>query len=210
LGWVGLLVVGIAVVGNLNHREDNDVSRRATVEQSSIAQEAPAATPTPPLAAPSAAARFVPRTLYVTASNLNVRASPESSAAVLLVVSRGLSVVAVGQRSGWYEVHLTNGSTGWMSGDYLSSAPPSAEPRVVEAAPAQPIKRAYDRATVIAAIISQSIGSYPGNCPCPYNTMRNGRSCGRNSAYSKLGGRSPVCYEGDVTQSMIDKYLATH
>jgi len=55
-------------------------------------------------------------------------------------------------------------------------------------------------------IIRQSIASYPGNCPCPYNAMRNGRRCGGNSAYSRPGGRSPICYPSDVTDEMVEIY----
>jgi hypothetical protein len=55
-------------------------------------------------------------------------------------------------------------------------------------------------------MISASIASYAGNCPCPYNTDRAGRSCGRRSAYSRPGGRSPLCYAADVTQKMVDDY----
>ncbi len=59
-------------------------------------------------------------------------------------------------------------------------------------------------------IIQESLASYPGPCPCPYNIMRNGRACGRRSAYSRPGGYSPVCYESDVTPEMIRHYRATH
>jgi hypothetical protein len=55
-------------------------------------------------------------------------------------------------------------------------------------------------------IISQSIGSYSGSCPCPYNRDRAGRSCGRRSAYSRPSGASPLCYPQDVTQRMVDDY----
>jgi hypothetical protein len=55
-------------------------------------------------------------------------------------------------------------------------------------------------------IIRASIASYSGNCPCPYNRDRAGRSCGRRSAYSRPGGASPLCYERDVTQKMVDEY----
>jgi hypothetical protein len=58
------------------------------------------------------------------------------------------------------------------------------------------------------AIIQQSIASYPGNCPCPYNTDRAGRSCGRRSAYSRGGGHSPLCYDQDVTPAMVQQYKA--
>jgi hypothetical protein len=56
------------------------------------------------------------------------------------------------------------------------------------------------------AIIDESIASYRGNCPCPYNTDRAGRKCGKRSAYSRPGGASPICYENDATQKMVDDY----
>jgi hypothetical protein len=55
-------------------------------------------------------------------------------------------------------------------------------------------------------IISESIASYPGNCPCPYNVARNGSSCGRRSAYSRAGGYAPVCYPNDVSKSDVETY----
>lgn len=36
-----------------------------------------------------------------------------------------------------------------------------------------------------------------GSCDCPYDTDRRGRSCGKRSAYSRPGGRSPICYMRD-------------
>lgn len=65
-------------------------------------------------------------------------------------------------------------------------------------------------AEVRRAIIQQSLASYPGTCPCPYNVMRNGRACGGRSAYSRPGGYSPVCYERDVTPAMMQSYRAAH
>jgi len=55
-------------------------------------------------------------------------------------------------------------------------------------------------------IISESIASYPGNCPCPYSVARNGSSCGARSAYSKPRGYDPICYPRDVTISMVQEY----
>jgi hypothetical protein len=52
-------------------------------------------------------------------------------------------------------------------------------------------------------IISQSIASYSGSCPCPYNVDRAGRSCGRRSAYRRPGGAAPICYASDVTPAMV-------
>lgn len=59
---------------------------------------------------------------------------------------------------------------------------------------------------IIQNIIRESIASYPGNCPCPYNRTSNGSSCGRRSAYSKPGGYAPICYAHDVTPAMISNY----
>lgn len=59
-------------------------------------------------------------------------------------------------------------------------------------------------------IINESIASYSGNCPCPYNRASNGSSCGRRSAYSKPGGYSPICYANDVTPAMISSYKHKH
>lgn len=55
-------------------------------------------------------------------------------------------------------------------------------------------------------IIQQSIDNYPGNCPCPYNTARNGSRCGKRSAYNRAGGYAPICFEEDVTAQMINNY----
>lgn len=56
------------------------------------------------------------------------------------------------------------------------------------------------------AIIAQSIASYPGNCPCPYNRASNGSRCGKRSAWSKPGGYSPLCYPDDVTDAMVERF----
>jgi hypothetical protein len=67
-------------------------------------------------------------------------------------------------------------------------------------------KPAKSDAAVRQEIIKDSIARYSGNCPCPYNSDRAGRRCGRRSAYSRPGGASPICYAEDVTQRMIDDY----
>jgi hypothetical protein len=55
-------------------------------------------------------------------------------------------------------------------------------------------------------IIQQSIASYPGSCACPYSIMRNGRRCGRRSAYSKPGGYDPLCYKKDIPDQMVEQF----
>ena len=70
-------------------------------------------------------------------------------------------------------------------------------------------KPARTDAQIKQEIIRESLASYYGSCPCPYNTDRAGRSCGRRSAYSRPSGESPVCYESDVTPKMVADYRAT-
>jgi hypothetical protein len=65
-------------------------------------------------------------------------------------------------------------------------------------------------AEVKQAIIQESIASYPGNCPCPYNVDRRGYSCGRRSAYSRPGGYAPICYANQVTPQMVAEYRRHH
>jgi len=61
-------------------------------------------------------------------------------------------------------------------------------------------------AQVKQQMINDSIASYSGNCPCPYNTASNGSRCGRRSAYTKPGGYAPLCYDTDITSQMIKQY----
>ncbi|WP_437595050.1 hypothetical protein [Sorangium sp. So ce1000] len=63
-------------------------------------------------------------------------------------------------------------------------------------------------AAIRKALIAESRAAYSGNCPCPYDTDRAGRQCGKRSAYSRPGGAAPLCYDHDVTQEMIAEYRA--
>lgn len=56
-------------------------------------------------------------------------------------------------------------------------------------------------------MIQQSINQYQGNCPCPYNIMRNGRSCGKSSAYSRPGGVATLCFVEDITDREAEAFL---
>lgn len=71
---------------------------------------------------------------------------------------------------------------------------------------AQPAVARESDAQIKQRIIKESIDSYPGNCPCPYNADRAGRSCGRRSAYSRPGGYSPKCYPEDVSKAEVNAH----
>jgi hypothetical protein len=66
-------------------------------------------------------------------------------------------------------------------------------------------KRLTDR-EIKKILIAESIAAYSGNCPCPYNTARNGSRCGRRSAHSRAGGEAPLCFESDITAEMVQRY----
>lgn len=63
---------------------------------------------------------------------------------------------------------------------------------------------------IAAVLIQESIRNYSGSCPCPYNLMKNGKRCGGHSAYSKPGGKSPLCYRDDVTEELIEEWKVVH
>ena len=60
------------------------------------------------------------------------------------------------------------------------------------------------------SIIDESIASYPGSCACPFNSARNGSSCGRRSAWSRAGGNSPTCYKKEVTKQQVKDWRESH
>lgn len=68
---------------------------------------------------------------------------------------------------------------------------------------------AQSDAAIKQRLIRESIASYSGSCPCPYNTDRAGRRCGQRSAYARPGGAAPICYPGDVTPAMVQQARGT-
>lgn len=59
-------------------------------------------------------------------------------------------------------------------------------------------------------MIAESIASYEGNCPCPYNRDSAGNRCGGRSAYSRSGGASPLCYRSDISDEEVEAYRQSH
>lgn len=74
----------------------------------------------------------------------------------------------------------------------------------------KPKNKPLSDAQIKQLLIDESIAAYSGNCPCPYNTDRRGRSCGRRSAYSREGGEAPLCYPKDVSAEMVKAYREQH
>jgi len=61
-------------------------------------------------------------------------------------------------------------------------------------------------AAIKQILIEDSIANYSGNCPCPYNTARNGSRCGKRSAWNRPGGYSPLCFKEDVSRERVQEY----
>ncbi|KAB2703166.1 SH3 domain-containing protein [Brucella lupini] len=134
---------------------------------------------------------FIGKWLYSTAK-VNMRSEPSLAARVITVIERGRRVQVMNYRSGWFSVTYAN-RTGWISELYLAENPPPVRQKPVSV----PRIMAPPAATHLAPArrSGQPVRSpYIGTCDCPYDVMRNGRSCGGRSAYSRPGGRSPVCY----------------
>lgn len=154
-------------------------------------------TPTEPLGKPT--------TAYVTATTLNVRATPARDGAKLGTLSYGTKVLVTELRSGWAALRLTSGQTAWVSAEFLSPSEPAAAQPLK---PTVPAASSPNRSQIVQAIIRESMQGYSGNCPCPENRDRAGRRCGARSAWSRAGGARPICYASDVTEAMIERFLA--
>ena len=69
---------------------------------------------------------------------------------------------------------------------------------------------ALSDAQVRRLVIQESLQSYSGSCPCPYNTDRAGHRCGARSAFSRPGGASPICYDNQISDEQVRQYRQTH
>jgi len=65
-----------------------------------------------------------------------------------------------------------------------------------------------DEAALKQQIVRESIAAHAGSCPCPYNTDKAGRSCGKRSAWNRPNGARPLCYPDDVTPEMVRQHTA--
>ena len=152
---------------------------------------------------------IIPVTRYVDASRLNVRRGASKSDKVVWTLKRDQKVQVVRTEGNW---SFLKGKRfeGWVFSDFLSLKP---APKPVRKAKPQIVKKKRKPASKSVAsikklLIKRSHAYYPGNCPCPYNRDRAGRKCGKRSAWSRPGGRSPLCYNRDVTTAMIRNYRA--
>ena len=58
-------------------------------------------------------------TATVTATSLNMRNGTSTAYPIIHVLWQGNTVKIIGESTGWYQIKLTDGRTGWASGQYL-------------------------------------------------------------------------------------------
>lgn len=68
----------------------------------------------------------LPKTVYITASSLNVRAEPNTTSAKIASLKKGDAVQVISLDNGWYTIKL-NGKIGYISAEYTSGTAPIAE-----------------------------------------------------------------------------------
>lgn len=162
-------------------------------------------------------AKPIRRSLYVRGKEVPMRSAPDAKARILNRLPNGMEVGELSRREGWVKIrHPISAVEGWMSARRLSEAPPEPDQGKTEEQQ-QPKPKKTERpglevlsdVAIIARLIALDAASYSGNCRCPENTDRAGRRCGARSAYSKPGGREPLCYAHDVSPSMIANFRAS-
>jgi hypothetical protein len=136
------------------------------------------------------------REMFTTA-RVRLRAEPSTKSAALRTLEKGTGLVSTAEHGGWFRISHES-VEGWIRGDYLTERPPE----VVRAPDPPPVAIVSNPPRQVAPIRMARTGeptrlAVTGHCDCPYDRMRNGRRCGGNSAWSKPGGRSPVCFVGE-------------
>ena len=91
-----------------------------------LATCAPAPAPVgPPVASapplPSAPAEEVTRTVYVTASALNVRSEPSTQGDIVSTAKRGAALTVVQNGDEWLKVRLADGREGWVAERFVGT-----------------------------------------------------------------------------------------
>ncbi len=78
-------------------------------------------------------------------------------------------------------------------------APEPAAPQSQDSAKAKPSQSGFElSAGQVAALIAHSRAEFTGECPCPYDVDKSGRSCGKRSAYSSTSTSTVLCYPKDL------------
>jgi len=116
-------------------------------------------------------------------AQINIRDEPSTSAYAQHYGFAGDQVQILKQATDadgqtWYQVQFNESSAiGWVRGDFIELGQSEDNSQPEEKLPIR------DAVT--------------GKCDCPYDLTKNGQLCGGRSAYSRPGGKNPICYTTD-------------
>ena len=170
------------------------------------AVDAPAARAEEPIA--RSAEPEPPSTIYVSGHKVPMRDAANAKGQVLDQLGPGQAVTVLERQSDWVRVrHGLTQREGWIQAKRLHDAPPVEE---VDKPKVPSVGLTLSAAAIAKLLIAESIAQYPGPCACPYQSARNGSSCGRRAAYVRPGGYSPLCFAKDITSEMVAGYRQSH
>lgn len=215
LGWAVAAVLAAALIYRTDDKPPPSISitpqsaveaaRPATQPHANPIAIKPVAKSSPPrplvdvdVAKPKTPAPSIEAWEVFTTAKVRVRSGPNTKSTALRTIEKGTRLVSRSQKDGWHQVSYEN-TEGWVRSDYLADRAPEIVP-APDPPPAAIISKPQRRAAepVRVARTGEAIRApVTGSCDCPYDRMRNGRSCGGRSAWSKPGGRQPVCFVGE-------------
>jgi hypothetical protein len=136
---------------------------------------------------------------YFANAKVRMRQSPSTDAKVIRTLATGELVYSLEVQPPWHRIVDGAGREGWVHGQYLAgSAPAPSRAAPLVSPPAQRVSPLTARTQPVPARTGEPIRDpRVGNCDCPYDRKRNGHRCGGSSAWSRPGGRSPVCFVGE-------------
>lgn len=121
---------------------------------------------------------------YISKNSVNVRALPTIKSPKIGNLKLNTQINYYQYNAGWYQIKIPDSQImGWIRADLLADAKRQSKPK-----PKAPLALKSVKKT------GPTRSPYYGTCDCPYDRARNGSRCGGRSAYSRPGGRSPVCY----------------
>lgn len=116
-GWI---VIGLIVLGISQFAKGPDGPARGS-KTAPIQSRTQPSTPSSSIPAPPSQPF---ETRYVTATSLNMRREPSTSAAVISYLPRGTGMSVLDRRSGWLLVSISANQQGWVSEQYTDSTRP--------------------------------------------------------------------------------------
>lgn len=209
-GWLIIAAVAVAVLAPDDKGEKRD--KRPNTSDTNVVAPAEPPYPPAPQPAPAPIPVALPRSdpppsmrepgpppklvvpvpkpapvTYYTTTRARLRIGPSTDTRALTTIAAREPVRVIGSDGRWLSVEYGH-HRGWIRNDLLTVTVPVAKPLPSPA----PLARIPARSSPEAG--SPARDPLVGRCDCPYDLMRNGRRCGGRSAYSRPGGRSPVCY----------------